>query len=101
MLHAKNNLRQISRQEILFLFTEDEEWFDVDNVSADYKEGLEKLGVLQAANQMIVEELLNPSDESVTMDKATDDEIYEILRCSMRMHPQTTYAITMFTTTHL
>ena len=33
-------------------------------------------GVLQAANRMTIEELLNPSDESITTDETTDDEIY-------------------------
>jgi hypothetical protein len=34
-------------------------------------------GVLQASNRMTVEELLNPLDESTSMDKVTDEEIYK------------------------
>ena len=34
-------------------------------------------GMLQASNQMTIEELLNPLDESINMDGATDEEIYK------------------------
>ena len=33
--------------------------------------------VLQASNRMTIEELLNPLDESINMDGATEEEIYQ------------------------
>lgn len=64
-------------------------------------------GVLQASNRMAIEELLNPLDEEISMDGATDEDIYirlcwtPNLKHIVRMRPQTTFAITILTMTHL
>ena len=47
-----------------------------ENLVTTALDDLASRGVLQAANRMTIEELLNPSDESINMNEATDEEIY-------------------------
>ena len=48
-----------------------------ENLVTAALDDLTSRGVLQASNRMTIEELLNPLDESINVDGATDDEIYK------------------------
>ena len=61
-------------------------------------------GVLQAANWMSIEELLNPSDKLINMNEATDGEIYRAVidsKVQCENAATTTLEITMLMTMHL
>ena len=61
-------------------------------------------GVLQAANWMSIEELLNPSDKLINMNEATDEEIYRTVidsKVQCENAATTILEITMLMTMHL